>query len=194
MNDTEKERILRLVSEGILRPQEAASLLAALSEEPTPAPPQPAAKPVEEKTQAEPPKQQNVQVQMQRADGTYYTVELPPNLVPMFVKMAGVMIKESVRTAAHETWDGLKTIARNKTHEVKENVKQRIGGSGKAEEKPAQPAKPQPDSQAEARHQIIQMVQNGRLSAADAARLIEQLDALQQYRQTAAPAPAGKSA
>jgi hypothetical protein len=35
MNEPEKERILGMISEGIIRPEEAASLLAALSEEPS---------------------------------------------------------------------------------------------------------------------------------------------------------------
>lgn len=188
MNETEKDRILRMVSEGILRPNEASQLLAALSEE-TPAP---AAKPTEkeEKTAtATPPKPQTIEVQMQRADGSYYTVQLPPNLVPMFLKMAGVMIKESARTAAQETWDGLKAMAKNKTKEVKTTVKDRVsGGGGKKKTETAAPVAAK-SNQSEARRSIIQMVQNGRISATDAARLIEQLDALQAHQQTTAPAP-----
>ena len=42
MNEPEKERILALISEGVIRPDEAVSLLAALSEEPKPAAPAPA--------------------------------------------------------------------------------------------------------------------------------------------------------
>lgn len=186
MNETEKDRILRMVAEGTLRPSEAAHLLAALKEE-TPPAAKAEEKAVQEKEKAnEPSKQQTVEVQMQRADGSYYTVQLPPQFVPMIVKMTGVMLKESARTAAQETWDGLKTIVRNKTEEVKTNVKTRVSGSPKTEETPA--VSPEQEQESEARHRIIQMVQNGRISATDAARLIDQLDALKKSREPK-PAP-----
>src|SRR5437763_14960709 len=113
MNETERDRILRMVSEGTLRPNEAAHLLAALAEEPAP---DTAAKPAEEKDK---PKKPMTEVEVQRPDGTHYTVQVPPDLVPMFLRMAKVAIKESARTAAQETWSGLKTIVRNKTEEVR---------------------------------------------------------------------------
>ncbi|HZO88758.1 MAG TPA: hypothetical protein VFB38_10520 [Chthonomonadaceae bacterium] len=177
MNETEKDRILRMVSEGTLKPSEAAHLLAALADESAPAEPKPG-----ENNKAKPKeKKQLIEVQMQRPDGSHYTIEVPPNLVPMFLKMAGVAIRESVRSAAQDAWAGFKVMVRNKTDEIKTNVKTRVSGGSK-EETPA--VSPEQEQQAEARRRILQMVQNGRINAADASRLIEQLDALAEYQKT----------
>lgn len=182
MSETEKERVLRMVAEGTLRPQEAAQLLAALSDT-LDAPEKPADKPVSKSAAREKPEEskETVEVQVQRPDGTTRTVQLPPGLVPMFWELAKNEIKESARTAAQETWSGLKTIVRNKTNEVKSNVKERFT-SGKT--KPEEPPPPDPAEvqQGEARRQILQMVQNGRISAEDAGRLIQQLDAHLAYQ------------
>lgn len=188
MNETERERIMRLLAEGALRPEEAAKLLAAIAEsEGAAAPKQPAAGDKEKTPEKEKPKTkgkpQLMEVQMQRPDGTHYTVEVPPSLVPMIMKMAGVAIRESARTATREAWDGLKTMVRNKTEEVKTTVRGRMTRpeSPKAEPEPA--PTPEQEQNAEARRRILQMVQNGRITASDASRLIQQLDALQKFRE-----------
>src|SRR5438045_2909305 len=139
MNETEKERILRMVSEGTLRPAEASHLLAALAEEPAPPDPKKKGENGAAKEE-EKPKQPLIEVQMQRPDGSNYTVQVPPNLFPMFWQIAKVAIKESARTAANETWSGFKTMVHNKTEEVKANVKAKVSGSKSAEEMPAQTA------------------------------------------------------
>lgn len=183
MNETERERIMQMVSDGTLRPNEAAQLLAALNETQTAS----GSTSAEAPKQSAKPKPEMMEVQMQRPDGSHYTVEVPPSLVPMLMKMAGVAIKESARTATIEAWAGFKTMVRNKTEEVKETVKTSMSGSRPKAAVPTE-AVTKTESGAEARRRLIQMVQNGRISAADAARLIEQLDALQAY-QTSHPAP-----
>ena len=184
MNETEKDRILRMVADGTLRPAEAAHLLAALAE---PAP-EPEAKPAEPKTRQKP-KQPVLEVDMQRPDGSHYKVEVPPNLLPMFWQIAKVAIKESARTTARETWSGFKHVVRTKTKEVRTSVKNRVSG-GKAGETPPPAPTATEIQQSEARRQILQMVQNGRITATDASRLIQQLDALQAYEQAQTPPPA----
>jgi hypothetical protein len=179
MNETEKDRILRMVSEGTLRPNEAAQLLAALTEPTAPkaVKAEPEKEPEKEKEKA---KQQRTEIQMQRPDGSYYTFSVPPGLVPALLKVAGVEIKEAMKSAATDAWGGFKVMVRNKTREVTDNVTTRVRGGGKSEVKTS-PAS-ESTEQAEARRRIIQMVQNGRISATDASRLIEQLDALTEFR------------
>jgi hypothetical protein len=181
MNETERDRILKMVSEGTLRPNEAAQLLAALVEEP---PKETKAEKPDKEAEAdkEKPKTQMTEVQMQRADGSFYTFKVPPGLFPTLVKVAGVEIKEWARSAAVDAWDGFKIMVRNKTHEVKDNVTARVRG----EHKPAAQTESTPESveQVEARRRIIQMVQNGRITATEAGRLIEQMDALTEYKKS----------
>ncbi len=177
MNETEKDRILRMISEGTLKPSEAAHLLAALAEESAAE-----EKPAQNGKAKAAPKQETVEVQMERPDGTKTTIHLSPNLGPMIIQMIGVAIRESARSTAREAWSGFKTVVRNKTEEVKTNVKARVSRE-KTEEASAAPS-PEQAQQLESRRLILQMVQNGRISASDASRLIEQLDALQSYQQT----------
>ena len=188
MNEPEKERILAMVSEGLLRPDEAASLLAVLADEPR------ILVITEDKKLKDKPKEQEqaavktaakeplMEVQMQRADGSTYTIQVPPNLVPLFWNIAKVAIKESARTAAQETWSGFKHIVRKKTRDVGASVKNRVTSIGS---RPATPEivieEEEGIDKIEARRQILQMIQNGRLTAIDAAGLIEQLDALDEY-------------
>ncbi len=170
----EKERILKMVDDGLISPAEAAKLLHALQEHN-------AAKSVKvevvtEETKPDKPAPM-AQVQMQRPDGTYYTIEVPPGLIPSMAKMAGVAIKETVRTAAADAWDGFKIMVKNKTTEVKTNVSNKVRGiDPEKEQKTAAVAST--TTHQEARRRIIQMVQNGRIGADDAARLIQQLDAM----------------
>lgn len=187
MNELEKERILQLVAQGVIKPGEAASLLAALSEPvaaPTPVPaPNPAANgKAVAPAKPEPAKKPSVvEVDMKRPDGSHHKVEVPSNLFPMFWAIASESVKESTKLAVKESWQGLKNIVRNKTTEVKEGVKTRIDAvqaAKKAEEPAIAPGPSVLEEQREAgRKQILQMVQNGRLSADDAGRLMQQLDA-----------------
>jgi len=185
MNEPEKERILNMVSEGILRPDEAAGLIAVLSDEPKAlvivAPSDKKGKDPAHVSDKAASKEPLMEVQMQRADGSSYTIQVPPNLVPLFWNIAKVAIKESARTAAQETWSGFKHIVRKKTREVSKNVKNRVTSIGSRPPAPVEAEEEDGIDRIEARHQILQMVQNGRLTAVDAARLIEQLDALDLY-------------
>jgi hypothetical protein len=186
MNEPEKEKILAMISEGLLRPDEAASLLAALSDEPKAviiaATSDKKSKEQDQPTTKAADKQPLMEVQMQRADGSSYTIQVPPNLVPLFWNIAKVAVKESARTAAQETWSGFKHIVKRKTREVGANVKDRVSSIGNRPAAPAlQAVEDDGIDRLEARRQILQMIQNGRLTAVDAARLIEQLDALDLY-------------
>jgi len=192
-DQTQRDRILKMLADGTLRPDEAAKLLAALS--PTPdtgtgkqdtakkagANDESKDKDKGKEKEKDKPKPQLMEVQMQRPDGSHYTVEVPPSLVPMIMKMAGVAIRESARTASKEAWDGFKTMVRNKTDEVKTTVKERVSRPAKTSGAAPSPT-PEEDPQFEARRRILQMVQNGRISAADASRLIQELDALRDYQ------------
>ncbi|HLK55567.1 MAG TPA: hypothetical protein VKU00_03335 [Chthonomonadaceae bacterium] len=202
MNATEKERILQMLNEGLLRPEEAARLLAALSE---PAAPPPANKPEEkraangkEKAKEAPPEREKTrEVQVQRSDGSYTTIQVPPHLAAMIWEVTKVTIADTAKTAAKETWSGFKNIVRRKTHEVTEGVKTRITGGGEKKIADAPPPPPTPSEEAafEARRQILQMVQNGRITAEDAGRLIQELDAVKAYEKSrTTPPPAAPSA
>jgi hypothetical protein len=175
MNDNERDRILKMVGDGTLRPNEAAQLLAALAADE----PNPAAK-SEEPEADNAPKAPPVEIQMRRPDGSYYTIQVPPNLFAIFWQVAKVHLKEQARTAARETWQGTKNLARSRADAVRESIKRRVSVLDPEPE----PVAPELAQQAEARRRILQMVQNGRLSAADASRLIEQLDAHTAYQKT----------
>ncbi len=182
MNEIEKEHILQLVSQGIIKPAEGASLLAALSEPPAPTAPKAVAAKAKGKA-ASAAKPTVMEVDMKRPDGSHHRIEVPANLFPMFFAIAKESIKESTKLAAQESWLGFKNIIRNKSNEMRDGVKIRIanaGASGKGELIPAGPT-PADDQHFEARRQILQMVQNGRLTAEDASGLIRQLDALHAY-------------
>jgi hypothetical protein len=184
MNEIEKDRILQLVAEGVIKPAEGASLLAALSEaspSPPPAPQAAGTRPAAAPT----PKPTVMEVDMKRPDGSHHKIEVPANLFPMFWAIASESIKESTKVAAQETWQGFKNIVRNKTIEVKDGVKTRIAsvGSPKKVEVVVVGPSPAEERRDEARRQILQMVQNGRLTADDASGLIQQLDALHTYEQ-----------
>lgn len=172
----EKERILKMLDDGMISPQEAAKLLTALQEHNAAK----AQAKTEVKTETPAAKQEKpkTQVQMQNVDGSQYTIEVPPGLVPAIAKVTGEYIKQSVKTAATDAWDGFKVMVKNKTTEVKTNVTNKVRGGSK-EDKVKITATAENTTQQEARKRIIQMVQNGRIGADEAARLIQQLDALQ---------------
>ncbi len=187
MNEPEKDRILEMVSAGILRPDEAVGLLAALTDETKPTIVKKAEP--EKKAEATSQKKANskeplMEVQMQRADGSSYTVQVPPNLVPLFWNIAKVAVKESARTAAQETWSGFKHIVKRKSQEVGSSVKNKVTSITSGSKKVNIVEEPEDEGgidKFEARRQLLQMVVNGRISASDAGRLIEQLDALDVY-------------
>ena len=189
MNEIEKDRILQMVAEGRINPSEGATLLAALSE--AAAPPPPKVAPVASKaaggkpTAAPAPKPTVVEVDMKRPDGSHHKIEVPSNLFPMFWTIASESIKESTKLAAKESWQGFKNIVHNKTVEVKDGVKTRVAAIGTPKKVEAVEIGPSPGEERrdEARRQILQMVQNGRLTADDASGLIQQLDALHTYEQ-----------
>ena len=188
MNETERDRILRMVAEGTLRPHEAAHLLAALADEP--------GTPEKKKDKSGKPASPLMEVQMERPDGSHYTLKVPPSLVPMLWETTKATVRESARSAAQDTWDGLKTVVKKKTNEVTTNVRDRFNttkGTLKPESKlPA--ISPAEQQEAAARRQILEMVQAGQITATDAGRLIQQLDAHAAYQKTVnqAAAPSGK--
>lgn len=160
-----------MVEEGLLRPNEAVQLLAALAAETHSAPPGP------RQPSGETQKQATLELQLQRPDGSHYTIEVPPGLFPMLVRMTGVALKEAARSAAIDAWDGFKILVRKKTAEIRSNVTSRVRGVSEPPGPPPGAPEREPENM-EARQRILQMVQNGRLSASDAARLIAQIDAL----------------
>ncbi|HEV2473131.1 MAG TPA: hypothetical protein VGS41_10725 [Chthonomonadales bacterium] len=176
MNEPEKERILKLVAEGSLRPAAAAELIASLSEEaPKPAGDQaPSSKTKAQKAPSKP-----IEVEMERPDGTHYTLQVPQNLLPMFFQFARVTIREAARRKAQESWSTIKCTVKRRTEEVKSSVHSKVRRRGAAEN--GQPDDDRSDTSIEGRRQILQMVQNGRITAEDAARLIRQIDALAQH-------------
>ncbi len=185
----EEDVILRMVAEGTLKPDEAVRLLAAMKQanaEPPP-PPQPEA-PAKPTTAAPPPPPQEdkraatMEVQMQRPDGTFYTVQVPTGLIPAVMKIAGVSIKESIKQNSAEAWDGFKQMVKRKADDVRTDVKDKLTGHRKAEEAvtetiitTCEPVAPKPDRTQE-RQLVLKMVQNGRLSAEEATRLLAQME------------------
>ena len=179
MNETERDRILRMVAEGTLRPHEAAHLLAALADERDPS--------EKKKDSGEKKGAPLMEVQMERPDGSHYTVKVPPSLVPMLWEITKATVRESARTAARDTWDGVKTVVRKKTTEVTTNVRDRLGSSrGQAIADKQLPALTAAQQQgAAARRRILDMVQEGRITAEAAGRLIYQLDATAAFQKAA---------
>ncbi len=91
MNDANRESIMKMVGDGTLRPEEAAKLLAKLSDEEEAAKAQANAKTkIEaEKEKTEKAKPAMEKITMPNADGTERTIEVPSSLVPMIGKMVG---------------------------------------------------------------------------------------------------------
>ena len=176
MNETERDRVLRMVAEGTLRPHEAAHLLAALADEP-----EAAGKKKEDATKKSAPL---MEVQMERPDGSHYTVKVPPSLVPMLWEITKATVRESARAAAHDTWDGLKTIVHKKTTQVTSSVRERFANPrGQVTSEGKVPVLAPADQHGvDARRRVLEMVQDGRITAGDASRLIQQLDAHAAYQ------------
>ena len=183
MNETERDRILAMVAEGTLRPHEAAHLLAALAEEPA----------TSGKTRSGSAKSADplMEVQMERPDGSHYTVKVPPSLVPMLWEITKATVRESARSAARDTWDGMKTVVRKGTKQVAGSVLNRIRRPGSIGGPPTTPLLTAGEQQSVvARRQILAMVQDGRISPAEALRLIRQIDAHTLYQKTVSGADA----
>ncbi len=189
MNDAEKQRILDLVVSGALNAEEAAGIIVALSDPPTPRPVVQEASKAKEASitgpvQAATPgtgnsKDAMMEVQMQRGDGSTYAIQVPTNLFPLFWGIAKTAIKESARTAAQESWDGFKHIVRRKTQEATQAVKDRVSPPPPPPPVPvaALPPPPKVDNTA-ARVIVLQMLQQGNISAEDAAELLIKLEGL----------------
>ena len=188
MNETERDRILRMVAEGTLRPHEAAHLLAALADE--------SGADAQNNSRSAGKSSPLMEVQMERPDGSHYTVKVPPSLVPMLWEITKATVRESARAAAHDTWDGLKTIVRNKSTQVKTSVRDRFNSTkGQLKSEGAVPALSAAEqNEIAARRQILEMVQNGLITAGDAGRLIQQVDAHAEYQRTTSKpvAPGGR--
>lgn len=187
MNETEKEQILRMLEEGTLTSQEAAQLLALMA---APAPETESAsgkkKPVEAEKPAE---KQLMEIQMQRPDGTYYTVKVPPGLGSMIWEVTKATVREQARTAAKESWEGFKTIVSRKTDEVKQRVKDQLLPKSEPEEPlklPKPPLTPEQIRYQQARQQILILVRDALVTVEEAGRLLDQLEANLAFEKTLA--------
>ena len=172
-----------MIGEGVITSQEGAQLIAALA---TPAnlpverTPEPEAKQEEKRR----PAAQEVEVQLQRADGSYYSVRVPPTLAPMIWEVTKATIREGVRAAAEDVTEGMKAIIRRNTDEIRKTVSDKM--TGKKKEIPLQEALPIPVDNTEekkraARQQLLILVQEGKVSPEAAGRLILQLDSHFEY-------------
>jgi polyhydroxyalkanoate synthesis regulator phasin len=171
MNEAEKERILTLVAEGTLRPAEATRLLAAIAalEE----------KPAETKAEAaqeDEQKQPTVEFKLQRPDGTHTVVQVPASLFPMLIQVLKVAAKESLRSAGQDIVAGTKVIVRRKVKDIKKRARSIIDGRPDTS---AAASEETTEAEHEARRRILQMVQNGRITADEASRLIREIDAIE---------------
>ncbi len=177
--ETERERIIRMISEGTLRPEEAAPLLAALASGDRPMPETVSEGPQKtgdkQEANGETSKTVMREVQFQRPDGTSYSVSVPPNLISAVIKIAAVELREASKVAAQDAWAGFKTMTKNKVAETRTNLKTKMSGGKKEADSPAAPVDPAKERKSEARRQVVQMVQNGRISPEEAAKLLEQI-------------------
>ncbi len=200
MNDANRESIMRMVAEGTLRPEEGARLLARLSEEEKAASASAKAAAAEASAKQakaereEAAKTTTEKVAIKGADGSSKVIEVPSSLVPMVTKIIGEQIKEHTIRVARETATGAKNLVLNKFDEVRDTLKTAVqGGNKKAkvapeDEKPK--ITPEEQKQADARRQILTMVQSGHITAVDAGKLIRELDALQAFeKKQAEPQP-----
>lgn len=184
MNDANRESIMKMLAEGTLRPEDAAKLLARLTEEE-----QAAAKTraqtkseADAKERAEKAKPATEKIAIPNADGTDRVIEVPSGLVPMITRMVGEALKQHTQKVARETAIGARNMVLNKYDEVRDTIKTAMSGGGKKAKLEAKSnALPEEDKQFAARRQILQMVQNGRITAVAAGRLIQEVDALHAF-------------
>lgn len=191
MNDANRESIMKMVGDGTLRPEEAAKLLAKLSDEEEAAKTQASAKTKAEadKEKTEKAKPTMEKITIPNADGSERTIEVPSSLMPMIGRMVGEAVKQHTKKVVKESVAGAKIMAQNKYDEVRDTLKTAIKGNKKAKEDDKPEIAPTEDKRFAARKQILQMVQNGRITAADAGRLIQELDALEAYEEKQSQPP-----
>ena len=205
MNDANRESIMKMVADGTLRPEEAAKLLAKLSDEEESAKAQATAQTKLDTEKSKQEKQEKVKPAMEKitipnADGTERTIEVPSSLVPMIGKMVGEALKQHTKKVVKESVAGAKIMAQNKYDEVRDTLKTAIKGNKKPKEDDKPEIAPMENKRFEARKQVLQLVQNGRITAVEAGRLIQEMDALEAYEEKQSqPAPlpsseAGKQA
>jgi hypothetical protein len=183
MNETEKQQIIDLVAAGKLNAEQAAGIIIALTpQDPTTASSAAATPPAailpasaEAPRAAQPVKEQMIEVQMQRADGSVYTIQVPNNLVQVFWTVAKTTIKQSVKTAAQESWDGFKHVVKRKAQETAQSVKDKAFPPPPPPTPVASLPPPAKADHAEAKLIVLQMLQEGSISAQDAADLLAQL-------------------
>ena len=194
MNDANRDSIMKMVADGTLRPEEAAKLLAKLTDEEEAAKAQAI---VKSKTEAanenvektEKPKSTMEKITIPNADGSERTIEVPSSLMPMIGRMVGEAVKQHTKKVVKESVAGAKIMAQNKYDEVRDTLKTAIKGGKKPKEDDKAETAPAEDKRFEARRQLLQMVQNGRITAGDAGRLIQELDALEAYEEKQAQPP-----
>ncbi len=194
MNDANRESIMKMVGDGTLRPEEAAQLLAKLSDEEEAAKTQASAKTRAEADKEKIEKAEKTKPTMEKitipsADGSERTIEVPSSLMPMIGRMVGEAVKQHTKKVVKESVAGAKIMAQNKYDEVKDTLKTAIKGNKKAKEDDKPEIAPTEDKRFAARKQILQMVQNGRITATDAGRLIQELDALEAYEEKQSQPP-----
>src|SRR5579884_285285 len=117
MHEAEKDRILGMVADGTLRPDDATRLLAALAE--LDSAPKTKANGKPEPAKSEPP---TVEFKLQRPDGTHTTVQVPANLFPMLIQVLKVTAKESLRSAGQDLVDGTRIILRKKAKQMRDRA------------------------------------------------------------------------
>ncbi|MDE2126738.1 MAG: hypothetical protein KGJ62_09120 [Armatimonadetes bacterium] len=169
-DEGERSRILRLVAEGALTAEQAALILD------TPVSPHAGGNGRQAGARADaksPDEKPRVAIQMQRPDGSQYTLHVAPGLMGMIWKLAGVAIKESAKNAARDTWEGVRIMVTSTSRSAGKRVRRRFRGSAGAAEDLAQ-------KQIEARRRVLGMVAEGRISAEQAARLMSGIEAAYQ--------------
>ena len=181
MNETEKQQIIDLVAAGKLDAEQAAGIIIALTPQDLPTASTPAVTPAilpataEVPRAAQPVKEQMIEVQMQRADGSVYTIQVPNNLVQVFWTVAKTTIKQSVKTAAQESWDGFKHVVKRKAQETAQSVTDKVSPPPPPPAPVASLPPPAKADHAAAKLIVLQMLQEGSISAQDAADLLAQL-------------------
>jgi len=196
MNDANRESIFKMLAEGTLNPEEAAKLLARLSEEEqstkagqsntgtsqTSTKGSKSDRDKRDRDRAESDKAPTEKVAITGADGKEKVIEVPSGLVPMITKIIAEQVKEQTIKVARETATGAKNLILNKFDEVRDTIKTAVsGGNKKPVVLPTPPPTPEETKRATARRQILAMVQAGTITAVDAGRLIRELDALQEF-------------
>ncbi len=176
-SSTEQQAILQMVANGSIRADEAARLLSAISDlnESQSAGTRQATSTSAAAVKPEAERKPAPVVDIVRPDGSHYAMQVPDSLAPAILKIVGVYMKESARTASQETFQGLKVMVANKTDEIKAAVKGRMA-PGQAHSSAAPAVDTVQENRKAARRRILEMIQNGRLTADWAERLLDEVD------------------